>query len=314
MDAFIQLDKVASKRSALEKLIAIAIGIQSQQQSMEDLALIAKPSQDLPAKTVQHLLQFESQYADRDDDELRQQLDRIEAVIHTLIDKVIGFVQLEVSALRDEELKGLTVDGFTQLVEHFEQRTQSSLILRFLLKKRGVALPAFKLPFSQDAIAERIDSLREKESHCIVQIKAEAQSIIDDTRTLLAGSALPDKMRQQLQLVQQEMQDNLVHLDSGGSVATLPNKFEVVSEPEPAAPLSTDEPPPRPVSAPPEPKVVKAATAPPIAAPKAAERSAATQPVRRKKLTGMQLLMKWLTTPWGRSWRSLKEENDKLDR
>ncbi|MEH6823896.1 MAG: hypothetical protein V7629_08325 [Motiliproteus sp.] len=309
MDAFSQLDKVASKRSALEKLIDIAIGIQSQQQAMEDLSLIAKPSQEIPAKTVQHMQLFEVKYADVAPDELRQKLDLIESTIHELLNRVVVFAQLDVTALRDEEIKGLSVDGFKQLIEAFEQRTKKSLILRFLLKKRGVVLAAFKLPFSQESVAERIQSLRQKESECVAQIKAEAQSIIDDTRVLLASASLPDKMNQKLQSVQAAMQDNLLHLDNGGSVATLPNKFEVIvsqstepAEEERLVPATTTL----------SPGVVAEADEGVNNRPNKAP-GKSVSPIQRKKLSTLQLLLKWLWTPWGTSWKSLKENNDKAE-
>lgn len=310
MDAFSQLDKVASKRSALEKLIDIAIGIQGQQQAMEDLSLIAKPSQELPAKTVQQMTQFEEKYADAADEELRQRLHLIESAIHGLIKRVVLVAQLEVTALRDEEVKGLSVDGFKLLVAEFEQHTKTSLILRFLLKKRGVVLAAFKLPFPQESIAERIQALKEKEYQCIAQIKVEAQSIIDDTQVLLAGSSFPDKMRQQLQAVQEAMQDNLLHLDKGGSVATLPNKFEVIGSQSTPPPPPTDER-VKAAAAVPKPVQVAAEVEKSVKARSSKDLGASVRPVRRKKLTTWQLLLKWLMTPWSRSFKSLQEENEK---
>ena len=306
-DAFSQLDELTNKRTALESLIAIATSIHRQQTAMEGLAFIARPSQEIPAKTIQHLQVLEQKYVGLADDELTQWLLSIEEATLKVIEKVATFAQLELHELRDNEIKGLSVEGFKSLIADFEQRTQTSLALRFLLKKRGVVLAAFKLPFPQESISERIDALKEKENRCVAQIKTEAQSIIDDTNALLANAHLADKMKQQLQSVRQAMEANLQHLDGGGSVMDIPNKFEVIV-------LQSD---------PPAGNTSSQTKAPAVAKPPANESKPATevrkdrgdaQPkaaIRRKKLSTLRLLIRWLTTPLNTSWKELKKANER---
>ncbi|MEH6627773.1 MAG: hypothetical protein V7739_15110 [Motiliproteus sp.] len=310
-DAFSQLDELTDKRSALENLIDIAIGIHRQQLALEGQSLIARPSQEIPASSIHNVQEIEQQHAGMADEKLIQRLDSIEQGTHKVIEMVAMFAQLKLHELRNNEVKGLSIDAFKNLISDFEQRTQASLELRYLLKKRGVVLKAFKLPFPQESISELVQALKEKEDQCVTQIKEEAKGIIEDTRSLLAKPTFSDKMKQQLLLVQQEMEANLAHLDSGASVATIPNKFEVIVV-QSDAPAGDDghrhtplhEPPRRPS----KPKTTKEAK------PKArAEQTEAKEHKPEKKLSTFRLLVKWLTTPLSTSWKSLKEDNDKKE-
>lgn len=302
-DAFSQFDALSGKRLALESLISIAIGIQGQQQAMGDLSLIARPSQQLPGKIVLRVQAFESKYANFAEEELRQWLASIEQIISRILGQVAAFAVLDLDQLRAREEQEDSTATFQDLVAEFERHTHTSLGLRSLLKKRGVVLAPFKLPFSQEAIAERIETLREQEGQCIRQITAEAQSIIDDSQLLLANPGLSDRMQDELLNVVQAMQENVSHLDAGGRVSEIPHKFEVIvvrARPEPKADLSP-----------------KATEAPVRTAPRASEEGAsspgdATPVEKPKRLTGFQLFIKWLMTPWGKTWKALKEENERL--
>lgn len=297
-DAFSQLDQLTHKRTALESLIGIATSIHRQQAAMEGLAFIARPSQEIPAKTIHQLQDFEQKYAKLADEELVQWLNSIEDATRKVVEKVASVADLEIQALRDNEIKGLSVEGFNTLIADFERRTQTSLTLRYLLKKRGVVLAAFKLPFPQDSIAERVEALKEKETRCIAQITQEAQSILNDTRTLLQNPALPEKMLQQLHSVEEAMLANIQHLEAGGAITEIPHKFEVViQETDPLI----DE--PRPQTPRPE---------APIAS-KPMQPKPSDQPTRLpgKKLSTLQLFFKWLTTPMSTSWKQLKRENER---
>ncbi|WP_207060914.1 hypothetical protein [Motiliproteus sp. SC1-56] len=326
-DAFSQLNELTHKRAALEKLITIAASINSQQAAMGDLSVIARPSQEIPSKTVRNLHAFEEKHARLSDEELRQWLASAETTIKKTVEHLAQVAQLDLHQLREGALKGLDLEGFKKLVVDFDRRTQTALALRYLLKNRGVMLEAFKLPFPQETVIERIEVLRRQEKYCITQIKAEAKSIIDDTRALLGSPALSDKQKQQLVAVEQAMQANLEHLARGGSVADLPSKFEVVvvdselpaETPIPATPKPEATPGPAPQSPPesPPPAAQAAATPkPPHAAPPKKPQAAKSQaaPAPQKRLSTFRLFIKWLTTPVSTSWKELKEQNDRAQR
>jgi hypothetical protein len=304
VDAFSQFDELTSKRAALEKLIHITTGIQRQQRALEQLALVAKPSQEFPPKIAAYLEKLEHKYSELADELLNQRLVLIERSTNEVIGKIAKFAHLGIDELRYSETQELSVEAFQNLIKEFEQRTQSSLTLRFLLKKRGLSLNAFKLPFPQDAIAEQVETLKDREDHCVVQIKTEAQTIIKDTRALLTKPSVPDKMKQQLQEVEQAMVVNLKHLADGGSVASIPNKFEVVilqaGPSDKEEPVQGEEPAP------------EANEAEPSSAVQADSKAQVCAP--QKKLSTFRLFIKWLNTPMGVSWKMLKAQNDRLEK
>ncbi|TQV80011.1 hypothetical protein [Aliikangiella coralliicola] len=296
------LQTITDKRLALEKLINIACSVQNQHKALSEVALAAKPSQEFPKKTVAYFKAIEKHMAEIDSAGLLQKLEVVEGAISQSIKKLIRLAKINVSQLRNDEISHIDIDTFKHFIDDFKRRTQTSLALRFILKKRGMAIAPFKLPLSQESIAEQIDTLKEKERGCVKQIRSEIQSIIEDTQNLLLSDQLPSEIRLELENVQTAMAVNIKHLDNGGSVDEIPNVYEVITlESEPAY---GEELAPQEMVDEPEPDNKKTE--------RQAEIKPETQPhqkaPRPQPKSFWWLLKTWLTSPWSTSWQSIKEK------
>ena len=298
------LQSITDKRRALESLINIACGVENQQAALNELALAARPSQDFPAKLANYFKAMETRTKDEDSTSLLQKLDKIEETIAQSVEQILILANVDVNELRDQEVENLDIDTFQSFIEEFKRRTNTSLGLRYLLNRRGVAIAPIKIPIQQQTLNQKITSLKKKEKACVKQIRSEIQSIIKDTQTILATSNLPEEMEKELRNVNKAMQVNIAHLDSGGNVTDIPNVFEcVVLESKSVSEFSVGENKElEPISQPAQNKAEQSTSNDDTPKP-----SPISKPPEQAK-SNWWIFKKWLSSPWSTSWRSLKEK------
>ena len=287
---------ITDKRLALESLINIASSVNGQQLALNQVALAARPSQDFPAKSVKFFKKVEERLADTDTTGLIHKLEKVEQSIERAIGKILELAKVDVNQLRDEQLSNIDVETFTNFIDEFKRRTQNSLAIQYVLRKRGVAIAPFHLPIPQEAIGEQIEQLKQKEKKCVKQIRGEIQSIISDTQNMLLIGNLPEGMEAELVNVKKAMEVNIAHLDKGGSVTEIPNVFEiVVLETKTVAPVKAEE---------------------PLSQPDMSAKNTSTsdQKMEEKELPQKSfwwMLKTWLSSPWSTSWKSIKRKHGK---
>ena len=297
---------ITDKRKALESLINIATGIESQQGALSELALAARPSQNFPPKLINYFKALEKSLKDQDSTNLLQKLEKVEEAISKSVKKILMLASIDVNKLRNNEIENVDVTAFRKFVDEFKRKTNTSLGLRLVLKKRGLAIAPIQIPIKQEVINQQIDALKEKEKKCIKQVRSEIQAIIKDTQSMLKMDGLPDQMKTELESVNKAMQVNIEHLDQGGSISTIPNVFETVvlesnlpQEPtEKPADDSREEDNESAQQTSEESETAKKPSAPYIA------------PSQTPK-SNWWIFKKWLSSPWKTSWRSLKEKYGK---
>lgn len=301
---------IASKRQALESLIKITSGIHNQQTALNDLALAAKPPQIFSEKVVAFFDEIKRRLKDVSVSEIIQKLEAIEAVTQRTFDDIIQLTSLDINQLRDNQIESMDIEGFSDAIDNFKRRTQTALAFRILLQNRGVAIQPFKLPISQEDVAEQIDILKQKEHQCVEQVKQEINSIIEDTNSLLRQS-LPEEMLSELRTVKRAMNANLNHLSKGGLITEIPHSFEVISLESEQPDFFTEESETEPSS-----EIVKSesnedATSEELSKTpdKCSKEPNTDNNETHLKQSFWQLLKAWLLSPWSTSWRSLKEKN-----
>jgi len=300
-----ELSKITKKRLALESLIRITASIQIQQESLRELSVIAKPSQDFPAKLILHIKQLSYRIGDLPLPELITRLDKIEQVMASSLNQVLLLANIDANELRDEQLDHLSIDQFIDSIGNFKRRTQTAVALRFILKERGVAIAPYSLSIPQESIVVHIDKLRQKEKKCVKQIRKEIVIIIKDSDQITRMNGLTEQMKAEINNVRKAMQVNLEHLDRGGSVKDIPNVFEtIVLESE------IDNTPTNRVH-----DEIEDSDVAEISNNQKLENSAAKnsppEKTSTKKESFWSLFLKWLSSPWNVSWKSIKKQSKK---
>ena len=301
-----ELSKLTEKRLALESLIKITASIQTQQESLLELSVIARPSQEFPAKLVAHIKLLSEKIGDLPVTELIQRLEAIERVMAKGLGAILKLADLDANALRSEQIASISIDDFVGAIDNFKRRTQTAVALRYLLIGRGVAIAPFSLAVPQEAIVGHIESLKVKEKNCVKQIRKEIVEIIKDSDKMMEYDGLSEAMKTEISNVGQAMRINLEHLDNGGSVKEIPNIFEtiilesqitesiVIEEPMDESDEETNS----------ENKIREES----LTAKKMSKR------IQGKPESFWTLFTKWLSSPWSVSWRSLKSGQKKNNR
>ncbi len=73
-----QISQLTQKRLALESLIRITCSVQTQQQCLLELSVIARPSQEFPKKLIRHIETLKKGIGNLSASEIIQRLDAIE--------------------------------------------------------------------------------------------------------------------------------------------------------------------------------------------------------------------------------------------
>jgi len=301
-----ELSKLTEKRLALESLIKITASIQTQQESLLELSVIARPSQEFPAKLVAHIKLLSEKIGDLPVTELIQRLEAIERVMAKGLGAILKLADLDANALRSEQIASISIDDFVGAIDNFKRRTQTAVALRYLLIGRGVAIAPFSLAVPQEAIVGHIESLKVKEKNCVKQIRKEIVEIIKDSDKMMEYDGLSEAMKTEISNVGQAMRINLEHLDNGGSVKEIPNIFEtIILESQITESIVIEEP-----------------------MDESDEETSSENKIREESLTAKKmskriqgkpesfwtLFTKWLSSPWSVSWRSLKSGQKKNNR
>lgn len=305
-----QLSALTKKRLALESLIRITVSIQTQQESLQELSAIARPSQDFPAKLLIHIKQLSKRIGDLPVPELIQRVEVVEQVMAKNLDKLLLLAKVDIGKLRDEQLVNLSLDDFVDSISNFRRRTQTAVALRYLLKDRGVAIAPFSLAVPQESIFDHIEALKEKEKGCVKQIRKEMVSVVKDSDTMIQSKSLSEEMKQEILKVRQAMVVNLEHLNSGGSVANIPNVFETIVLESPSAESVIIEEPANPSNNIPDTNkasVKRNKLEQPKSKDKPKENDKAKTQNKPESFWGLAKL--WLSSPWNKSWRSIKKDS-----
>jgi len=307
-----QLSALTKKRLALESLIKITVSLQTQQQSLQELSAIARPSQDFPAKLLIHVKQLSKRIGDLPVAELIKRLESIEHVMTSNMDKLLLLAKVDIGKLRDAQLVNLSLDDFIDSIDNFRRRTQTAMALRYLLKDRGVAIAPFSLALPQESLFDHIEALKEKESGCVKQIRKEMVSVIKDSDAMIKNKKISQEMKKEILKVRQAMVVNLEHLDNGGSVADIPNVFEtIVLESSSVEPIVMEGPVDTPTNNLNAHKVDAKINKTEQLKSKYKSEETDNSKTQNKPESFWGLVKLWLSSPWSKSWRSIKKDSKK---
>ena len=228
-DTQAQCQLIEKKRQMLASLIRVAQGVNKHTQGLEDVLLLAKPSQTYPPKIDQYITILEKKTASLNEEQLSQQAkkydNRCKVLINTLL-KAVEQTQKQIEENQDIESFS---EEIQQQLHDFKNMTQTAVGLRAILQKRGIILPPVHFGFPQEWVAEQIDSLQETNRALRSRIKTLALEMIIDVKCMLKRENLSPVLRDGLTYVESSMQENLNHLKSGGNIDKLPYEFESLS-------------------------------------------------------------------------------------
>lgn len=286
-----EFELITEKRLALESLIKIASGIHNQQKALNELALAARPSQNIPKSIARSFSSIKKKLEDDDISDIIKKLEKIELITKKTLLMILQLTSVDVHLLRTDQVKSITTDNFTAAIRDFKRRTQTTLALRYVLRERGAVIPPFKLSISQESIYEQLEQLKQKENECVETIKIEINIIIVDTATMMRKDYFSDSMKSDLIQINKAMTANLEYLENGGLITRIPHAVETITlETTPSfTPDEADD----------NDDLVKS---------KLDEKPSNGTKGASQKRSFWWLFEKWISSPWSTSWSSVKKK------
>lgn len=279
-----QLEQFEHKRALLSSLIRVAQDVVGHTHSLQDVLLLARPSQNFPSKVHHYKEHVEKAILFMDELQLKNRSKKYDSQSSHLLDALLEFIEITQLQVEEERTPSEFSDDIRFQLDEFKTVTQSAIVIRLLLQDLGLILPPVKFSFPQEWIGEQIASLNETNHHIRMKAVDKVAELIYDAEHILERSDLPDATKDALEYVQHAMKENLEHLEHGGNIEILPYEFEELE-------LTA---------------IPQAALGDYLAEKEAKE--AALHPEHEEheqKMSFNKKLKLWLNTPWETRWRDL---------
>ena len=273
------------KRELLASLIQVTQDLGGHTHCLQDMLLLARPSQEYPSKVQHYKDELDYQIRTLQEKQLLKRSDKYDSQTSHLLNSLLEFINLIQQQVNSDEEPNEFSDEVGLQLDEFDAVTKATIGIRIVLQNMGVFLPPVKFGFPQEWISEHIASLNETNHKLRLKVKDRIAELVYDAEHLLLNENLPASIRENLSYVQESMKVNLEYLFHGGNISHLPFDFESLDIT--ATPTST----------------IHEHYIQQQAAQEAKENS--TQEIPEKKPGFNDKLKRWLNTSWKTRWRDL---------
>jgi len=280
----VQCQLIEKKRQILASLIRAAKGVNKHTQGLEDVLLLARPSQSYPPKIDQYIKLLEGKTSSLTVEQLKVQAEKYDNRCKNLINTLLDTVEQTQKQMEEEEELDVFSEQIQERLKKFKNMTQTAVGLRVMLQKRGMVLPPVQFGFPQEWIAQQIDTLQQTNRDLRIRVKALVLEVIVDVQQMLKSETLSETLRDSLTFVESSMQENLKHIKAGGSLDALPYEFESLTINSTADALTG--------------KVYKFD-------PEISEQTQQESVPEKKQLGFFKKIKLWLSSSWKTRWRDL---------
>lgn len=227
-----KLALISSQRSALKQIIKISLSIRKMQQGLEAAQLLGKSTSEIPSTYLKKFDTLKSGISDQPNDKLEQSLEILDKYINSALDKVVDIVNQGESSLSEHDSSSGTIDDINnsihQELDDFRRKSQTAVVIRLLLRERGIKTQGLVFGIPQDDIASKIFDLNKKEKIYRKTIQTEINTMSKYVNHVLADPELPDNVRTEMQATKDSLQKNLEYLLAGKRIENMPIVFEMI--------------------------------------------------------------------------------------
>lgn len=310
-----QLNAHRKKRHALEQLFLFARQLVVAGEGMGAIECAARPSQTISAQQTQQLESRIASYDVINTEQLKPALRKTDQLLASELNAILKIAAISEQYFNAQvkadstDTVNTTLKKLYQRLQRFKTRAQNNLAIRNVLLQRGTPATAIKLPVSQELLADRVKSLRQKEKGYSEKIQTAVQSMLTDTSAILQGGQYPQTINDKMAETQQQLLQTLDHLNKGRSLDQLPFTIELELNDRDYAlhahtlPTQTEE------QEQEQEPIHLAASANDEALPPISDTVIAEPDIEpAKKLGFFYLLKRWLNTPTSVSWQDIKRQ------
>ncbi|WP_126453912.1 hypothetical protein [Sulfuriflexus mobilis] len=227
-----KLALITEQRSALEKVVKISLAITRLQSGLESMLILGQETSQLSQGHIKTFEIISKSIKHLPTDKLKSALTHLDSYINTALHSVMDLVaQGETLLIEDDvdagKLGNIHKDIHSRL-NTFRRKSQTAVVVRLLLRKRGINTAPFSLPIPESSITDKITELEGKEKHCRQRIKNEIDIMETYVDSLLKTEGLPASTCEEMREVKASLQKNRQHLLAGRPIEEMPIVFEII--------------------------------------------------------------------------------------
>src|SRR5690606_8761963 len=246
-------------------------------------------------------------------------LDTLDAKVATKLKLVLGLAD-ELQPDQAQTADGARLAVINDLVDEFKKHAQTAVALRVLLTRRGMDVEPLALSVPEQTLRERLTFIASREHQCRGAVVQQVKQLRSDVQRLLANPSCKPALKAVMTAVLDALQANLVHLNEGKPVSSLPTPItDIAFDTTPFSGVSYVESAPEAIPGPdesepgvPMPTNSSAATAMPAsspASPASPAKNKATVPTAASPVTKpgfWRRFKNWINTPWHVGWKDIE--------
>jgi len=283
------------RRKSLDDVIKLTLGINHLQKSLESILLLKQPAKDIPRDLLNTLGNISDSVANLPSNELLKRLGFLEQTIQKDIDAIMGISnQLEIldpTSLGDSESKD-TSEKLHNLVTDFRRRTNTAIILKLHLRKRGVHVSESVIPVTTDVLVAQVSKLVIEEKKCCARTIKGLTDLNQEIGEIIDNPEYADSIKPYALMMRQQINVNIEHLQKGKDIEKMPYVIEIIelgiSKKEKDTAVKSKK----------ELKNKKPDS-------KSSVKKEKSRTKNKKKSSFIKKLFKWLSSPWSVNWRDL---------
>ena len=206
------------KRKTLDDVIRFTLGISHLQKSLEAVLLLKQPASSIPRELLNILGNISQKVASLPSNELEKRLERIEETIKQDIDTIMG-ISDQVEMLDPGSHKEVTTqvnpDECHSLVSDFRRRTNTAIILKLHLRKRGVSVKESIIPVTTDALVSQVSRLVNEEKKCTQRTIKQLTELDLEIGKIIGHENYNIDIKKYALLMKLQISKNIDHLKQG---------------------------------------------------------------------------------------------------
>ena len=287
-----KLALISEQRSALEEIVKISLAVSRLQHGLQAVLLLGKPTSRISSSYLKKYDALKTSISSQPNDKLEQSLEILDKYINGAMQKLIDIVDSGERSLSEHDSGSSALDviheNIHQELEDFRRKSQTAVVIRLLLRERGIKTQELSLVISEDIIVEKISYLHNKEKKCRKRIHAEIVVMEKTINSVLNNPSTPDVVKEEMEATLDSLQKNLDHLLAGKPLDNLPIVFEIIE-------MGTEE----------DHKIAFTPTSLPNEAPVDApiiEKEAYKKKIKRNVIVRF---FEWIRTPTNVSWKDI---------
>ncbi|MCU7876151.1 MAG: hypothetical protein KZQ84_04990 [Candidatus Thiodiazotropha sp. (ex Lucinoma borealis)] len=219
------ISALESKRLILQQIVDITKAMESMQESLNAVLVLGVASKDMPEDALNLYSSLSDSLRNLPVNKIKLYFNNLESIIKSQLEKILHYSGLDYSGSDDIEFISLSSDeggdNPLDLLDEFKRTAQTAVSLRVLLRKRGVATPGSPIPVSPAIIKQQLSYLEDQEQQQRSKVREKIQEMKADVETMLENPSYPDGMKQILQGVIANLEQDTKLLASGASLCRL---------------------------------------------------------------------------------------------